>query len=62
LDGLLRNVEIDAENVRVEISDGTPTLTERVHSLSERDDAGRSAWPAPGVHDVYNELTVFRTE
>jgi osmotically-inducible protein OsmY len=55
---LVRNAEIDARNITVATSHGNVTLTGTVRSLAERDQAGWSAWGAPGVHDVHNELTV----
>jgi osmotically-inducible protein OsmY len=55
---MVRSAELDADNIHVETSDGIVRLTGTVHSWSERDEASRSAWAAPGVHDVHNELTV----
>jgi osmotically-inducible protein OsmY len=55
---LVRNAETDAQNIRVEASDGKVTLYGTVHSWAERRAASRAAWAAPGVHDVANELRV----
>jgi osmotically-inducible protein OsmY len=53
-----RSAEIDAQRVRVEAHDGGVTLTGTVHSLSEKDEAERAAWAAPGVTRVDDRLVV----
>lgn len=53
-----RHADIDASNVLVDVIDGTVTLTGRVHSWHERDDAENAAWSAPGVTRVKNDLTL----
>lgn len=57
-DAFTRSAELDAERIHIEAADGTITLTGSVHSLLERDEAGRVAWTAPGVAKVENNLTV----
>jgi osmotically-inducible protein OsmY len=42
----------------VEARDDTIFLSGTVHSLHEKGEAERTAWSAPGVVGVVNELTV----
>jgi len=53
-----RNASIDANQVTVEAQDGTVTLHGRVRSWAERQQAQDTAWRAPGVTEVKNEITV----
>jgi osmotically-inducible protein OsmY len=53
-----RSAEIDADRIKIELSDGTVTLRGPVHSWAERDDAESAAFSIPGVRDVRN-LTVI---
>ena len=54
----LRSAELDAQNVRVETRDGKVTLSGDVHSWSERHEAERTAWAAPGVIHVENLIAI----
>lgn len=56
----LRSAELDANRVSVEAREGEVTLRGTVSSLREKDEAQRTAWSAPGVHRVHNEITVAR--
>lgn len=53
-----RSAEVDADRVTVEAQGGEVTLRGEVRSWTERDQAQRTAWSAPGVMQVKNELTV----
>jgi hypothetical protein len=50
-----RSAEIDAGGVQVDTADGRVTLRGRVHSWSERQQAEKAAWAAPGVIEVDDE-------
>ena len=53
-----RSAELDAGGIDVEAIAGTVTLTGQVRSWSERSEAERVAWAAPGVSLVENRITV----
>jgi osmotically-inducible protein OsmY len=55
---LVRNAATDASNIHVDADGGKVRLSGRVRSWAERDEATRAAWPAPGVHQVDDDLTV----
>ena len=53
-----RSAEVDAARLSVEAHDSEVTLRGAVRSLYEKDEAQRTAWSAPGVTNVINEITV----
>ena len=57
-DAFRRNAIIDAQRITVDALGGEVTLRGEVRSWAERDQAQQSAWAAPGVSHVKNELIV----
>jgi len=57
-DAFRRNAQVDAEHVRVATHDGEVTLSGAVSSWAEREEAQRTAWSAPGVTAVKNDISV----
>lgn len=55
---LKRSAEVDAQHIHVEAHDGHVTLTGAVRSLTERREAERAAWSAPGVNLVDDRIAV----
>ena len=53
-----RNAGIDAQQIAVEASGSEVTLRGRVRSWAERDQAELSAWSAPGISMVRNDIVV----
>jgi osmotically-inducible protein OsmY len=53
-----RLAQVDADRIVVDTSGSEVILRGEVRSWAERDQAQRSAWSAPGITDVKNELTV----
>ncbi len=53
-----RNAEVDAQHITVDAQGSEVTLRGEVRSWAERDQAQRTAWSAPGVMQVRNELQV----
>lgn len=57
-DAFRRSAELDASRVSVETKGDEVTLRGKVRSLHEKDEAQRTAWYAPGVTRVVNEISV----
>ena len=57
-DAFRRSAEVDAQSLSVEARNGEVTLRGSVRSLSEKEEAQRTAWSAPGVKRVVNEINV----
>jgi osmotically-inducible protein OsmY len=53
-----RSAELDAQNIQVETRGGKVTLRGKVHSWSERQEAARTAWAAPGIMQVENLIAI----
>jgi osmotically-inducible protein OsmY len=53
-----RSAEVDAARIHVETDGGDVLLTGKVRTWAERTEAQNTAWAAPGVAQVRNEITV----
>jgi len=57
-DALVRNAEIDANKITVEVQGSKAILKGRVRAWAEREEAERTAWSAPGIISVDNRITI----
>ena len=54
----VRSAELDADQVSVDVREGEVVLRGKVSSLREKEEAQRTAWSAPGVRRVDNQIVV----
>lgn len=57
-----RSADLEARGIKVLTEGHTVTLEGTVHSLKEKEEAERTAFNAPGVYEVKNNLVVRYTE
>lgn len=55
---LVRNAQLDANNITVTVTGNTVTLTGHVRSWAEKKQAGLAAWGSPHVTEVDNRIVV----
>ena len=55
-DALVRNAQVDAERITVEVQGSKAVLKGKVRSWAEREEAERVAWLAPGITSVDNQI------
>jgi osmotically-inducible protein OsmY len=53
-----RNAMLDAKKIEVQTTGSRVTISGRVANSSERDEAERVAWAAPGVLSVDNQIVL----
>jgi osmotically-inducible protein OsmY len=58
-DALVRSAQIDANRITVEVQGTKAILKGKVLSWAERQEAERTAWLAPGITAVDNQITLF---
>jgi osmotically-inducible protein OsmY len=58
-DALVRSAQVDAKGITVEVQGSKAILKGKVRSWAERQEAERTAWLAPGITSVDNQITLF---
>jgi osmotically-inducible protein OsmY len=56
---LQRMADSEANNIKIEVEGHTVRLKGKVHSYAEKEEVRKTAYLAPGVYDVENELEVM---
>lgn len=57
-DALIRNAQLDAARITVEVQGGKAILRGTVRSWAEKQQAERTAWSAPGITEVENLISL----
>jgi osmotically-inducible protein OsmY len=57
-DALVRNAEVDANRISVEVQGNKAILKGTVRAWAEKEEAERVAWSAPGITSVENRITL----
>ncbi|MFY9791446.1 MAG: BON domain-containing protein [Candidatus Sulfotelmatobacter sp.] len=57
-DALVRNAEVDANRIAVDVQGSKAILKGTVRAWAEKEEAERVAWSAPGITSVENRITV----
>jgi osmotically-inducible protein OsmY len=57
-EALVRSVKTDAERITVEVQGSKVILKGTVRSWTEREEAERAAWQAPGITEVSNRIVI----
>lgn len=57
-DALIRNAQVDAKNITVEVQGSKAILRGTVRAWVEKEEAERVAWSAPGITSVDNRITL----
>ena len=55
---LIRSAEVDAKRITVEVQGSKIILKGTVRSWTEKEEAERQAWLAPGVSSVENRIVI----
>lgn len=56
---LVRNAQLDADRIQIDVRGTTIVLTGVVNTWHELREAGHAAWTTPGVKQVLNRLKVI---